>query len=728
MLPPLPLLRSVSVKMAIPSAVSLSPVAWWFPSTLLRSPQKDRDSWVPSVYKEKLKTRSKTEMKHKFMLKAVGLNPTNLVLSIPAWPLVATVSSLIQRRLAKRGRTLPDVNNETRDDRVEPPPSCQFAPRLRRKARTCVRFLSRELGLKGVVKTLPSRIECGQLRPAIRRCFGDLNEIEELSIKTAQKLEKSFCRACDSKLGLIEEKWKEARFGATEVDEDHLARFADAFGRNVERGWNRGKYPYIPNGSACLGVTRREGGTWVEGELSPRFDVQAVVSAGKPRIVTSYSEGNSRVLHSLHHSLFDSLRRWGWLLVGSPTNEQVASLNGGEYISVDYSSATDRIKTAYTRAAIEVLIDKGDEMCDEELRALRIVGDLTLGGKRCLRGQPMGSKMSFPLLCLINKTVVDMSLDDLLDQGKISFKEWTSHRCLINGDDLLLRDLSPRGALLDRIERHGTCVGLMINREKTMVHATMGEINSTLFVNGVQQKKINCGALFMGRDEADVLGFAFRSCRTLSGFLFLVLRASAQLARQVVKLTVYLPITWFRGLLADTVICRALRSRPQGKTEPTNPFPVVAKPVGYDLSREEEIAFIKERVDRLRSMGYRPPKGIPADRNVVEVLVRGLKRREKPIPAAEETLLVLAQGWERKTKELLVLQEQSPVNVVPFEHVCDHCSPRGPGVKPSRVDVMICEIRELKRVTWSRDQVPGTQAGGDRCVLASAPGMSYLRL
>lgn len=599
------------------------------------------------------------------------------------------------------------VQDDTKKVSHSPPQEdeCTKGASLRRKARTCLRFLEKELQVKRA-RALPSRIVCGYLRSAIRSCFDDLNEVQELSVKTSMKLEKSYCRHCES--GAVAdrvEKWKKERFRVTEVDEDHLAQFRTQFGRNIDYGWNQGKFPYIPNGNACLGTRRSEGGTWIPGEFSDDCEVVSVVSAGKPRIVTLFSEKNSSILYPLHRALYGNLKRWGWLLVGSPTDKNVASLNGREYISVDYSSATDNIKTAYTRAAIEVLIKKSEGMSDDEKRALRVVGNLMLDGLPAESGQPMGSLMSFPLLCLINKTVVDLSLNDLLVEGKINFKEWSCHRCLINGDDLLTRDVST-GGLLQKIIAHGLKVGLIVNKEKTMVHAEKGEINSTLFLNGVQQKKFNCGALFMGRDEADVIGFSARSCITSGTFVTCIRRASAQLTRQRVKLTSPLPCNWFNKLHRDREIRDALRFVPSKGPEPTNPFPVVTKPEGYDLSREEEVAVISERVIRLRESGYRPGRTrvVTSSKGSFQSLRKAV-RREKP---GEDTILkCLARAWEKKNWGALKERMAPLVDVLP-EHVCDQCS------SGSAISRLVCEIREnKKRVNWrpSGGQVPGTELG-----------------
>jgi hypothetical protein len=431
--------------------------------------------------------------------------------------------------------------------------------------------------------------------------------------------------------------------------------------------------------------------------------VQSVVSAGKPRIVTLFSERNNSILYPLHHSLYSNLKRKEWLLVGDPTNKAVSSLNGCAYISVDYSQATDRIKVAYTRAAIEELIDKGEGLSDDDIRALRVVGRLRIDGTYAERGQPMGSLMSFPLLCLINKTVVDLALNDLLIEGKVTFKEWTRHRCLINGDDLLTREVGA-GGLLNGIRRHGSRAGLVLNEEKTMVDAEKGEINSTLFINGIRQKKINLSALFMGRDVSDVLGFASQSALTEEGFLFLARRARFQLSTQKEKLQQPLSAQQFNALVRCKELRQPLLSVPVEEPKRFNPFPVVSKPVGYDLSRGEEVDLIRLEVDRLRSRGYIPSREKLPVKTVgsVGVSLRAAIKRNKPI--VEDAILdCLERGWKRK---MYLLRETPSVDIVPYEHVCDECADKGLAHR------LVCEIRELKRTTWlplAGCQVPGTE-------------------
>jgi hypothetical protein len=170
---------------------------------------------------------------------------------------------------------------------------------------------------------------------------------------------------------------------------------------------------------------------------------------------------------------------------------------------------------------------------------------------------------------------------------------------LINGDDLLYRDIGP-GGLSDGVQFHGSNVGLRLNTEKTMKDAEMGEINSTLFLAGVKQKKTNCRALYMGDDEADVIGFSDRSTVTDGGFLSCVRRNLTQLQRQDIKIPGTIGYRRFNLLLRDPTIRRALRFRAR-REQPTNLFPVVTVPDGYSLTREEEVAAVARRVAKYRS-------------------------------------------------------------------------------------------------------------------------------
>jgi len=329
-------------------------------------------------------------------------------------------------------------------------------------------------------------------------------------------------------------------------------------------------------------------------------------SSGKPRVVTLYSAENTSILAPLHYSLYDSLRRKGWLLVGNPTSKHIGALNGADFISVDYQAATDNIKLKYVRTAIEVLINKATGLDEDEIRAMRVLGNLKLVGDDRIAesGQPMGSVFSFPLLCLINKTVVDMALTTLLRERKISFKEWSAHRLWVNGDDLVTRE--PRGNtdLRRRIAQTGAKVGLVLNEEKTMVHSAKCEINSTLFVESEPCRKVNLSALYMKPDVEDVLGFAAQASKTVSQFRTFVRANCHILSKQADKHLDELPAALHAVCRKDRKIRRALTSSPETiRPVESGVIRMGERPEDYNLSRDQEYCAMVDEVNRVREAG-----------------------------------------------------------------------------------------------------------------------------
>jgi hypothetical protein len=575
---------------------------------------------------------------------------------------------------------------------------CTMSTRLRGKAISLVRFLSEDLGLKGDINSLPERIDCGHLRSAVRSCFpSELPILAELSIKTSQKAEKSCCEVCKPKFLAKLDEWKEALSQPVDVDQDHLERFRFALKENIPRGWNKIPGPYIPNGSAALYNKVKDGGNWHREPFSELCRYTLVFSSGKPRVVTCYSSENTRVLTPLHKSLYTMLGRKGWLLVGDPTPDRVAGLNGdGDFLSFDYVGATDNIKSAYTKAAIEALIDLGDDLSSEERRCLRVLGTLRLASPEgepedhevFQRGQPMGSSMSFPLLCLINKSVVDLALTDLLQDRVISFKEWTQHRCLINGDDLLLREPKKKSNLKEAIIRNGSAVGLIVNEEKSGVSDEHAEINSTLFTSSgtVKEKKTNANALYMKPDVSDVLGLAYEATSTMKAFIRVVRANVGLLARQEDKFLWKLPFPYQAAVRKNKKIKKSLLLGPLALKDPgLNIFPVVTPPEGYELTREEEIEVLNSEVEKVREKAiflqqakamklfcesrritdhwaqftFEPRRKVPVQPHNRSWRSMTKKRR----PGEEKILRCLAERYIEKKKNRLVEEEVETTSV-----------------------------------------------------------------
>lgn len=570
-----------------------------------------------------------------------------------------------------------DVQTETREKESdcpeeegnhEEPVECQAKGFLLGKARGVLRHLKRYHGVKPDGHLPPGGPDCLSFRKSIRDCLPcNLTTVQELSVKTVSKLVRRGCQFCSSQLDATAENYINERFKPVEVDTERLTEFKRALSMNVDEGWNLSEDVYIPNGHCSLGANRKQGGNWNEDEFAEYCNVMPILSQGKPRVVTVYSAFNSEVLSPLHRSLFRTLRRKGWLLVGPPTDSKVADLNGrGPLLSYDYRAATDNIKAKCVEAAIEVLMEKAVGLTDEQIACLRVVCELrfTADGPVALRGQPMGSLMSFPLLCLINKTVTDLALLDLLKAKKVTFKEWTSHRCMINGDDLLLRSpVEDYKEYDDAHRRWGDVVGLIVNEEKTMVSNEQGEINSTLFVKGTEVKKTNLSALYMSNSTDDVVGVAYEAASTVAEFRRFVSLNARLLARQSDKFPSPVPRAFRVALLGSPKVRRALKCQPSSvRPADQGTLPMTEKPDGYDLSRSEECTATREAVQRARRLRLWEAKIDKDARNCLEVVENAVSlssvyRPRQKKPERELILACCSQFWERKRKKQLFVAE-----------------------------------------------------------------------
>jgi len=582
------------------------------------------------------------------------------------------------------------------------PTSCTRRKFYKGKCKKIVKILELDQSLKPV-RPVPDGIVCGSLRKHLRSMYPpEITLVQEMSIKTATKVEVQPCKYCEGLQYDRVDEWKRQRQLPADVDEDALDRFSTAFSANIPVGWNKKKSPYIPNGHASLGRSRCNGGTWNKGTFSSEVEVQLVHSSGKPRIVTLYSEFNTSVLSPLHHSLYSFLKRRGWLLVGSPTSERLRHLRdnsrGSEWLSFDYESATDNIKTAYVRRAVEILIEKGEGLTFDEVRCLRVVSNLDVGLGPCETGQPMGSLMSFPLLCLINKTVVDLALTDLMLKKHIGFKEWTRHPCLINGDDLLTRHCGS-GHIGEAIRIAGGHVGLKTNDSKTMVSPDMAEMNSTVFRDCNEERKTNVAALWMGEQVSDVLGFAAEATAKPASFLAVVEANASRLARQKTKtigpMTVQNRCAMLR-LNRRSKTWRAMNSTPSSEApKVTNLFPVEPVPAGFSLTREEEIAAIDDTVNRVRSLelwrAVLPSKAraVREQKKITTSECEGRPKKYRLLKSKKTTsedmvMSCLVRKWEEKQyKALMALEYENEYSLI----VSDL----------SPINAMIDEIKKFKQ-------------------------------
>jgi hypothetical protein len=491
------------------------------------------------------------------------------------------------------------------------PMECQYKNKLRKVAQRCVDFLKADRGLTPVGK-LPEVIECGGLRPAVRSCYTQLLSVsDELSIKTSQKLELDACKFCMPVFDAKKKQWREKVGRPRPVDDEHLKFFRKVLKGNVPLGWNRAApaTAFVPNGHGALGKlhSRKNGGNWNVEAFSDACRTELVFSSGKPRVVTLFSSFNQEVLRPLHRSLYACLGKYSWLLQGPPTEEKIATLEGGDFHSFDFASATDSLGARYVGAMVDELVAKGTSLTDDQIRCMRVLEKQDLGDGWSQSGQPMGSLMSFPLLCLVNKTLMDMSLIDSLGirskhipKGNLAV--YTSHKCLINGDDALVRDPpNQRKPFRECFVYHGEKIGLVVNQEKSLRSSSLAEINSTCFLNGREQKKTNLKVLGIGKkDVGDVIGVVSDATVCSRGFTFGLAACAGALKLQSDKKIALHPERI--GIIKNNKKIRAaIRQRPTSVIEKErNLLPVVDRPEGYDLFPSQEREVLTRMVEKLR--------------------------------------------------------------------------------------------------------------------------------
>jgi len=595
-----------------------------------------------------------------------------------------------------------------------PTDCCSRTKVLDGKARTLVRWYE-HLGLrrKGYSR---SGIQCSELRTAVRSCFDTQLPVEwELSFKTISKIDADVCSFCglndDDKI----DEWKQDRMADVEYNEEHLALFEKCVSMNVPDRWDDRRTPFMPSGNATCHSSRRKGGNWNEEEFSDECIPKLVWSKGKPRVVTLYSEYNTRVLTPLHHSLYTRLRKRDWLLVGDPRDEHVQSLNGGgDYVSIDYSQATDRVKSRYVQILVKVLKQKSCGMSEEEERCLDVLSELRFDGSLAQSGQPMGSVMSFPMLCIINKTNIDMSLGSLMDSGRIGLEEYRSIRLKINGDDGLIKE--PRAGevmLLDAVRANSAEIGLCLNVEKTMVDSELAEINSTLFRKGVLVKKFNASAIWMKPEMEDVLGFAHEASTDLETFRKIVRGNLHILRSQECKnlhaLPYYLQMVCRRDKrIRAALVCVPVRKRPAV----VNPFPVEAEPEGFFLPLDRRDSAVSGAIDKARP-GALERAGVRRARfrtRVVDDAVSFSSLLKVPPAGPAVTLSCYVEAWREELRERNSMEDERERGDLQYEPA--EILESGKGSLITRMELFIRDYKELVS-TPPRKSVSESKSGGD---------------
>lgn len=169
----------------------------------------------------------------------------------------------------------------------------------------------------------------------------------------------------------------------------------------------------------------------------------------KVRVISKGPPLKYTVLKPLQKFLWRCVRRTKpGVLVGEPVshwsiqNALGAKLADGQrYLSVDYSDATNQMYSWVTEALVIWITEKLEldsieaRIFEDSLINHVIVDPVTKEHKLQQRGQLMGSVVSFPLLCMVNMTLLRMTKEYELGRP-LSLDECG---CLVNGDDGVLR-------------------------------------------------------------------------------------------------------------------------------------------------------------------------------------------------------------------------------------------------------------------------------------------------
>jgi hypothetical protein len=280
--------------------------------------------------------------------------------------------------------------------------------------------------------------------------------------------------------------------------------------------------PCVPTFSACLEHSKRDGGPhkafalddklplfcaslaqeWSKEQQSLVFtealtkeenavEYQAIAEPGKYRVITKGPGRSYTGLRPLQKYLLKRWKKQSFSTMSDDFEERLhaqMSKGEGDYISGDYDSATDGMHIDATLTCLERIIENLG--IDNSLLS-KFARD-TLGGVEIrypdgdvvkqTRGQLMGHPLSFPLLCIINLSVL-MRVKFLTKP-----KTLRSEPFFINGDDILFRGdtqdvLSWRSFAGD--------VGLAVNEMKTYQHPKYYLINSIFSKGGVKIKYLN---------------------------------------------------------------------------------------------------------------------------------------------------------------------------------------------------------------------------------------------
>nr|AXE72932.1 RNA-dependent RNA polymerase [Aspergillus fumigatus mitovirus 1] len=264
--------------------------------------------------------------------------------------------------------------------------------------------------------------------------------------------------------------------------------------RIIGRDWGRyiDRRARIPNQRGCFDSAGGWGGTlsgkpWECQDLDcGRVRSSVAKTKGKARVVTLQNSYVKEVLRPIHEGLYDALSKKDWLVRGELTEDHLRPLvkdrrEGEDFISGDYSQATNLISRKATLAVVEVLLES-DHLEPEEKRVLwesfekiTHVNCETGRETRLKRGQMMGSYLSFPILCILNRAFY---LIARYGNQAPKVRECDVRPARFNGDDCAFCGDESFYAAWVSVTAH---YGMVVNHEKTGRSTKRIELNSRVF-------------------------------------------------------------------------------------------------------------------------------------------------------------------------------------------------------------------------------------------------------
>lgn len=301
--------------------------------------------------------------------------------------------------------------------------------------------------------------------------------------------------------------------------------------RIVGRTWGKrvDRRLRIPNQRGCFDSSTGKGGTlsarpWELENENPGL-IRSVVAKtkGKARVVTLQNSYVKGILEPIHDALYDHISQYDWIVRGQLTEAHLEPLvkdrEEDEYhISGDYSQATNFIDKRATMVVVRVLCES-DSLTLEEKRVLWDSFDklqhVECSGKRTVfeRVQMMGSYLSFPILCVINRALYLLARRWEIMVSPGCRKDGTRRPARFNGDDCAFNGTKEFYGLWKQVT---SFFGMVVNDEKTGLSKEWIELNSEAFSTSVGRLAPKPVLSFLACKNDDLLLQAINQTRGLS--------------------------------------------------------------------------------------------------------------------------------------------------------------------------------------------------------------------